>query len=70
MEPIIRAVFENTVGVDASEVDIICNSVKVNENGKFEILFRHPERLVAVISPVLLYGTHGSASTTQRLRTR
>ncbi|KAG9045265.1 hypothetical protein FS837_006725 [Tulasnella sp. UAMH 9824] len=43
MEPIIRAVFESTVGVESSEVDIICNSVKVNENGKFEILFRHPE---------------------------
>ncbi|KIO26071.1 hypothetical protein M407DRAFT_243868 [Tulasnella calospora MUT 4182] len=43
MEPIIRAVFESTVGVESSEVDIICNSIKVNENGKFEILFRHPE---------------------------
>lgn len=43
MEPIIRAVFETTVGVSANEVDIICNSVKVNDNGKFEILFRHPE---------------------------
>ncbi|KAG8970484.1 hypothetical protein FRC05_000592 [Tulasnella sp. 425] len=43
MEPIIRAVFETTVGVSANEVDIISNSVKVNENGKFEILFRHPE---------------------------
>lgn len=67
MEPIIRAVFETTVGVSANEVDIICNSVKVNDNGKFEILFRHPERLVAdtsaspdtqlIILPTLLVAT-------------
>ncbi|KAG8945010.1 hypothetical protein FRC04_001265 [Tulasnella sp. 424] len=58
MEPIIRAVFETTVGVSANEVDIISNSVKVNENGKFEILFRHPERFVADTSAPPRYAAH------------
>lgn len=45
MVPIIRAIMENLVGVEAaSEIDIIANEVEYLENGRWTIKFRHPER--------------------------
>lgn len=44
MAPLIRAVLSNLIGEeDASQIDIISNDVKIHENGKWEIAYRHPE---------------------------
>ncbi|KIJ38472.1 hypothetical protein M422DRAFT_33255 [Sphaerobolus stellatus SS14] len=43
MAPLIRAVLSNLVGEeDADKVEIISNDVKVNEDGRWKIQFRHP----------------------------
>lgn len=42
--PIIRAILENLLGPeDAARMEIVANEVDVKPDGKFEILFRHPE---------------------------
>ncbi|KAG8922296.1 hypothetical protein FRC03_004550 [Tulasnella sp. 419] len=44
MEPLIRAILANLVGEeDAKLIDIIANSVRLEENGKWHIVYRHPE---------------------------
>ncbi|KAG8855325.1 hypothetical protein FRB96_007123 [Tulasnella sp. 330] len=44
MEPLIRAVLNNLIGeTDAKEIDVISNTVKIEENGKWNIQYRHPE---------------------------
>lgn len=44
MVPIIRSILENLLGPeDASRMEIIANGVDVKQDGKFEIVFRHPE---------------------------
>lgn len=49
MEPLIRAVLSNLIGEeDASHIDIVSNSVKVEADGKWEIQYRHPSRYVAL----------------------
>jgi len=48
MAPLIRAVLSNLVGEeDANEIEIIANDVIVHPDGKWEIQFRHPSRLVS-----------------------
>jgi 2-hydroxy-3-keto-5-methylthiopentenyl-1-phosphate phosphatase len=45
MEPLIRAVLSNLVGdEDAARIDIISNDVRLNEDGTWHIVYRHPER--------------------------
>jgi 2,3-diketo-5-methylthio-1-phosphopentane phosphatase len=44
MEPLIRAILSNLVGDDASDIEIISNSVDVHEDGSWNIKFRHPSR--------------------------
>jgi 2-hydroxy-3-keto-5-methylthiopentenyl-1-phosphate phosphatase len=48
MSPTIRAVLEaHLVGVeDGRDIEIVANDVDIHEDGKWEIRFRHPERLV------------------------
>lgn len=36
---------------DAKDIDIISNSVRIDENGKFHIIFRHPSRYVTPYPP-------------------
>ena len=49
MEPIIKALLEKLVGPDASQMQVIGNNVgarpgkSINEEGGWEIVFRHPE---------------------------
>lgn len=44
MVPIIRSILENLLGPeDASRMEIVANEVDVKPDGKFEIVFRHPE---------------------------
>ena len=44
MVPIIRSILENLLGPeDASQMEIIANEVDVKPDGKFDIVFRHPE---------------------------
>jgi 2,3-diketo-5-methylthio-1-phosphopentane phosphatase len=44
MEPLIRAVLAEVVGEeDAAKVEIISNGIKVKDNGKWNIVFRHPD---------------------------
>ncbi|KAF8525178.1 HAD-like domain-containing protein [Hysterangium stoloniferum] len=43
MAPLIRAVLSNLLGEeDARDIEIISNNVKVHDDGKWEIQFRHP----------------------------
>jgi hypothetical protein len=44
MEPLIRALLANLVGDDASDIEIISNSVDVREDGSWSLKFRHPSR--------------------------
>ena len=45
MEPLIRAVLSKLIGAEgAAQIDIIANGVKVENDGTWEIQFRHPER--------------------------
>lgn len=45
MEPLIRAVLSKLIGEeDAAQIDIIANGVTVENDGAWEIQFRHPER--------------------------
>lgn len=44
MEPFIRAVLTTHLDDDAQDIEIISNSVRVEDNGKFHIIYRHPER--------------------------
>ena len=44
MVPIIRSILENLLGPeDAARMEIIANEADVKPDGKFEIVFRHPE---------------------------
>ncbi|KAG8998538.1 hypothetical protein FRB94_006839 [Tulasnella sp. JGI-2019a] len=44
MEPLIRAVLTHLIGeADAKDIDIISNTVKIEENGEWHIQYRHPE---------------------------
>ncbi|KDQ09888.1 hypothetical protein BOTBODRAFT_36700 [Botryobasidium botryosum FD-172 SS1] len=44
MAPLIRAVLSNLIGEeDAKNIDIIANDVRIDQTGKWEIIFRHPE---------------------------
>jgi len=43
MEPLIRAVLSNLLDEEAQDIEIISNSVEVEENGEFHIQYRHPE---------------------------
>lgn len=49
MEPIIKALLEKLVGPDASKIQVLGNQVgarpgkQINEEGGWEILFKHPE---------------------------
>lgn len=50
MAPIIRAVLSNLVGEEsAKEIDIIANDVVIEEDGKWEIKYRHPTRCAAFL---------------------
>lgn len=40
MEPIIRALLTDLVGPTASEIEIISNDVKINEDGSWDIVYR------------------------------
>ncbi|TDL25297.1 hypothetical protein BD410DRAFT_785208 [Rickenella mellea] len=43
MAPLIRAVLSNLIGEENSkQIDIVSNDVKVDSNGKWQIMYRHP----------------------------
>jgi 2-hydroxy-3-keto-5-methylthiopentenyl-1-phosphate phosphatase len=45
MAPLIRSVISNILGEEESkDIEIISNHVKIEENGKWRIQYRHPER--------------------------
>lgn len=47
MAPLIRAVLSNLIGEeDAAKIDIISNDVRLDEDGSWHIVYRHPERSV------------------------
>ncbi|KAG8734027.1 hypothetical protein FRC11_013083, partial [Ceratobasidium sp. 423] len=47
MAPLIRAVLSNLIGdEDAARIDIISNDVRFDADGKWHIVYRHPERQV------------------------
>ena len=49
MAPLIRAVLSNLIGnEEASKIEIISNDVQIEENGHWEIKYRHPERSVRI----------------------
>jgi len=44
MTPLIRAVLSNLIGEeDAAHIDIISNDVKIEDDGSWHIVYRHPE---------------------------
>jgi 2-hydroxy-3-keto-5-methylthiopentenyl-1-phosphate phosphatase len=45
MAPLIRAVLSSLIGEeDAARIDIISNEVRIDEDGSWHIVYRHPER--------------------------
>jgi len=63
MAPLIRAVLSKLIGdKEASKIEIIANDVQIEENGHWEIQYRHPERFV------LIPYSCSPASPTARLR--
>jgi hypothetical protein len=64
MAPLIRAVLSKLIGdEEASKIEIIANDVQIEENGHWEIKYRHPERSVRIPYPC------SPACPTARLRT-
>ena len=52
MAPLIRAVLSSLIGEeDAKEIDIVSNDVRIDENGKWHIVYRHPSRYAARTLP-------------------